>query len=383
MKKLMMVSRLSDPEQLLKMMAKIMFGKIAVVGAIFLFVLIGTVAVFEEGSATDLPTLGGVNLPSEVLVWESEMREWVLYYELDERWVWILLVMMYVESRGLMSDLMQSSESAGLPPNTLQYEESIAQAVRYLKRIIERAESLDLGDDQKAIIQSYNFGIAYLNWLSINGFNHNVDVAALYSRTVVAPSLGNHDGVTYPYENEVSLANGRPYLFLNGGNFHYAYLVIHILNRSAVGGVEIREGVVLPLDPPFVITSVYGMRWGRMHEGIDLTGGFGVPVRSVMDGTVIYVVNRFGSNDGFLGHPSPFGNVVFVEHEDNVMTIYAHLHQDVRVRVGDVVMAGQIIGFEGNSGHSTGSHLHFEWHESGHPVNPELRIDFRGSQGVE
>jgi len=350
---------------------------------IFLFVIIAGAVAMEEAQRAIIEIVAqsqthteDIYFHAEVLMWRPVVEYWANHYEIDD-WVPELLAMMQVETRGLVPDLMQSSESAGLPPNTLEYEDSIAQGVRYLARIIQRARNLELDDDRMAIKQSYNFGIAYLNWLANRGYNHNIDVAAVYSRTVVAPSLGNHTGSTYDYVNVVSIANNRPYLYWNGGNFHYAYLVRHVMLMMVVDGAHIIDGISLPLDLLFVITSPFGPRWGRMHNGIDLVATFGTPVRSVLDGTVTHVVNHFSSNGGFLGHPGGWGNVVFVEHDGGILTIYSHLMQNVTVQVGEQVIAGQVIGFQGNSGSSTGSHLHFEWRENGIPIDPELRIDFR------
>lgn len=320
--------------------------------------------------------LDGIELPYDVMRWEDEVRAWAVRYDIED-WVLTLLVIMYVESGGLLPDLMQSSESAGLPPNTLEYEDSIAQGVRYLASIIREAERLGIGDDEMGIIQAYNFGRAYINFLWRNDFRHNIDISALYSRTVVAPSLGNTTGRTVPYVNDVSTANGRPYIYVNGGNFHYAYIVMDILRRASIGGVQIDGDICLPMDPPFVITSPYGPRWGHHHAGIDLSVRFGAPIRAALDGTVEYVERGQDSNGGFLGHPVPGGNMVIIEHDGDIRTLYAHMTSNVLVRVGDTVACGQIIGFEGNSGNSTGHHLHFEWHERGRPINPELRINFR------
>ena len=150
-------------------------------------------------------------------------------------------------------------------------------------------------------------------------------------------------------------------------------------------GLEIYEdaGIFLPLDPPFLLTSPFGPRWGAFHYGVDLTAGFGAPVRTVMDGIVIRAVDYFYCNDGHLLHPFSFGNVIFILHPTGVVTVYSHLRQQLMVSVGDVVQGGQIIGFEGNSGRSTGSHLHFEWRENGRPIDPELRIDFRYFENFE
>jgi len=295
---------------------------------------------------------------SEVLYWQPVVEEWAEVYDILD-WVPELMAIMQIESRGLIPDLMNSSASAGLPPNTLEYEESIVQGVRHLATLINHANTLGIGRDRLAIIQSYNFGIGYLDWLASRGQTHDIYLSAYYSRNVIALSGGNLTGERFDYINVISTGNGKPFLYIGGGNFHYAYLVRHLTFMMHVGGAYMVDGGILPLDPPFWITSGFGPRWGSHHAGIDLSSGFGAPIRAVKAGRVTRVVNNFGSNDGFLGHPGGFGNVVFIEHDGGIVTVYAHLMSTVPVRVDSEVAAGQVIGFQGNSGNSTGSHLHF------------------------
>ncbi len=105
------------------------------------------------------------------------------------------------------------------------------------------------------------------------------------------------------------------------------------------------------------LTSTYKWRWGRMHTGIDLAAPYGTPVRTATEGTVIEA-----------GQESGYGNIVKVQHPDGAVTYYAHLSRIV-VYSGHV-KAGQVIAREGNTGHSTGPHLHFEVRIGGAPINP-------------
>jgi murein DD-endopeptidase MepM/ murein hydrolase activator NlpD len=104
-------------------------------------------------------------------------------------------------------------------------------------------------------------------------------------------------------------------------------------------------------------TSGFKWRWGRMHTGIDLAGPYGSPVVAVTDGVVI----EAGSESGY-------GNMVKIEHPDGVITYYAHLSRILIT--GGHVRAGQEIAEEGDTGHSTGPHLHFEVRIDGTPVDP-------------
>ncbi len=113
-----------------------------------------------------------------------------------------------------------------------------------------------------------------------------------------------------------------------------------------------------------VVTSNYGWRDGRIHNGIDIDLNKGDKVAAAFDGKV-----RFAKRQG------GFGNVVILMHPNGLETVYAHLSK-IKVKVGDVVLSGQTIGLGGNTGHSYGSHLHFELRYKGHSMNPATFISF-------
>lgn len=132
-----------------------------------------------------------------------------------------------------------------------------------------------------------------------------------------------------------------------------------------------------PTTSPYVITSYVEPRWGSYHKGIDISGsGYGSPIRSSTDGVVIETHNtcpNFGSGYRDMCGGS-YGNYVFVSYNnDELIVKYAHMTKDVQVKVGDTVSRGQIIGYMGSSGSSTGTHLHFELRKGstyGQIVNP-------------
>lgn len=113
-----------------------------------------------------------------------------------------------------------------------------------------------------------------------------------------------------------------------------------------------------------VVTSNFGWRDGRAHKGIDIDLRKGDLVSTVFDGKVRVARYQGG-----------FGNVVIVMHPNGLETVYAHLSR-LKVKEGDIVLSGQAIGLGGNTGHSTGSHLHFEVHYKGHALNPAAIISF-------
>ncbi|MFS8544498.1 MAG: peptidoglycan DD-metalloendopeptidase family protein [Limnochordales bacterium] len=107
------------------------------------------------------------------------------------------------------------------------------------------------------------------------------------------------------------------------------------------------------------ISSRFGPRWGRMHQGLDIAVPTGTPVRAAAAGTVTYA--------GAMGG---YGNIVIIDHGNRVETRYAH-NSRIVVRVGQRVKRGEVIAYSGNTGNSTGPHLHFEIRYRGTPVNPE------------
>ena len=118
----------------------------------------------------------------------------------------------------------------------------------------------------------------------------------------------------------------------------------------------------IPVKETYRFTSGFGPRWGEMHRGIDLAARSRAPIYATADG----VVTRAGWNGGY-------GRVVYIKHPFGIETRYAHLAR-IRVKKGQSVSRGQKIGDMGNSGRSTGTHLHYEVRVGGKAVNPMIFI---------
>lgn len=116
--------------------------------------------------------------------------------------------------------------------------------------------------------------------------------------------------------------------------------------------------LAMPLKSAFRYTSPYGARWGRRHEGIDMAGPVGTSIFATGDGEVIYA-----------GWERGYGNLIKIRHELGVETRYGHLSK-IRVKTGQKVSRGAQIGDMGNTGRSTGSHLHYEVRVNGQSVDP-------------
>ncbi|WP_270286740.1 phage tail spike protein [Enterococcus casseliflavus] len=323
------------------------------------------------GGATYDPINIGSNITgnANIVAW---LEKYTKLYGISD-YIGLAYALIMVENPGTdgTDDIMQSSESAGYPgPGYLTGEASVNQGCKHLAQQIKNGQ--DQNVDIWGVMQGYNFGSAYIPWLSNRGGVNTTDLAEVYSRTVVAPSLGNTTGATYPYVNAVSQADGRTYLYVNGGNFHYAAMIRQYVK------VNESSGYVVPISKPVTVTSEFGYRYHpitgsyELHNGIDLVNGNATtPIYASAAGEVVIA----GS------YPDWYGNYVVIKHSDGLYTGYAHQSQ-LRVSVGDTVNQGQQIGNMGTTGPSTGPHLHFQfftngpWPSNSDFINPREHIKF-------
>ena len=160
---------------------------------------------------------------------------------------------------------------------------------------------------------------------------------------------------------------------------YYSIWDTHRVNPYRVDGRSYRDSLKLHLTDPTrqryakmpllttPITSGFAFRGYRWHYGMDLDLETGDSVKTVFDGVV-----RIQAWDG-----GGYGNYILVRHYNGLETVYGHLSKAL-VTVGTFVKAGQLIGYGGSTGRSTGSHLHFEVRYQGNPINPVLIYDFPG-----
>lgn len=109
------------------------------------------------------------------------------------------------------------------------------------------------------------------------------------------------------------------------------------------------------------ITSNFGMRWGKMHNGLDIGATYGSEIIAAQGGTIIYASWEEG-----------YGNLIEIQHAGGLSSYYGHCSL-INVKVGQIVKKGQKIGNIGSTGNSTGPHVHFEIRNNGKPTNP---LDF-------
>ena len=135
-----------------------------------------------------------------------------------------------------------------------------------------------------------------------------------------------------------------------------ADIAARIRAAGSSGAAPSSAGLIWPVSG--TLTSPFGMRWGRMHEGIDIGAPEGTPIYAAAGGTVIYA-----------GWEGGYGNLTVIDHGNGLSTAYGHQSQ-IAASNGQTVARGQVIGYVGNTGHSFGPHLHFEVRVNGTPVDP-------------
>ena len=130
------------------------------------------------------------------------------------------------------------------------------------------------------------------------------------------------------------------------------------------------RGFHMPTDSR-VVTSNFGSRWGRQHKGLDIKVYIGDTIRAAFSGKIRIVKYE----------PKGYGKYVVIRHHNGLETIYGHMSKQLVVE-NQEVKAGEPIGLGGNTGRSTGSHLHFETRLCGVALNPALMFDFRNQDVV-
>jgi murein DD-endopeptidase MepM/ murein hydrolase activator NlpD len=118
------------------------------------------------------------------------------------------------------------------------------------------------------------------------------------------------------------------------------------------------------------VTSCYGSRWGTVHQGVDIAAPIGTPIYAPEDGVVLDA-----------GPANGFGQAVYLQHPDGVVTLYGHV-DTFTVRAGQVVAAGQQIATVGNRGQSTGPHVHVETHYGGLYADRRNPVPWLAARGI-
>lgn len=181
------------------------------------------------------------------------------------------------------------------------------------------------------------------------------DLTIVEKYEIELPTLSTKEQVVAKlYEKKVVVVATTRYPNVNASGFS--------TSRSTTSAKKIGVSFVRPTSG--VVTSRFGARWGRTHTGIDIGAPTGTPIKAAAGGTVI-----------FSGWKGTLGKLVVVSHGNGVQTYYAHC-SSLLVSSGQKVSAGQLIAKMGNTGRSTGPHLHFEIRLNGYAINPQSYIGF-------
>lgn len=286
------------------------------------------------------------SLSPDVMQWEGKVVEELNKYGLV-RYKDLVLVLITLESGGLVPDVMQSSESLGLPPNTLtDPNESIEAGVKLLKEAIDLMNTHNV--DIQTVIHSYNYGTGFIPYIANNGGKWTQRLADKFSDSY-ASKLG-----WSTYGDKQYVAKALKYLTISNDE-------IIINTDSNIGAGKLAYPVP---NYESAVSSSYGWRIhpisgeSKFHTGTDIPAPTGTPVIAVADG----VVTIAGSMGGY-------GNTVMIDHGKGIVTLYGH-NSSLDVVAGQTVKTGQVIAKVGSTGVSTGPHSHFEVRQNGEYTNP-------------
>ena len=179
----------------------------------------------EDGGSSENLIYGGVSISQEVLAHKPMLEKYAREYGIEE-YLNVLLAIIQVESGGTLEDVMQSSESLGLPPNSLSTEESIKQGCKYFSELLAAAETK--GCDLNSVIQSYNYGGGFLDYVAGRGKKYTFELAESFSR-----DKSGGKKVTYTPPVAVEKNGGWRYGY---GNMFYVEVVNQYLAVPQVSG---------------------------------------------------------------------------------------------------------------------------------------------------
>lgn len=186
--------------------------KTLVIGGSGLFLMVFSLLLFvailfsdeQDGGFSNIH-YGGVNVSAEVLAHKPMVEKYAKEYGVEE-YVNILLAIIQVESGGTAEDVMQSSESLGLPPNSLSTEESIKQGVKYFSELLASSERLSV--DLESVIQSYNYGGGFLGYVANRGNKYTFELAQSFSK-----EYSGGEKVSYPNPIAIPINGGWRYVY--------------------------------------------------------------------------------------------------------------------------------------------------------------------------
>ncbi|WP_332633068.1 lysozyme family protein [Halalkalibacter flavus] len=321
--------------------------------AFLVFIVLFITSIFLNDE-TNTPDYGVKGISEQVMQFKDAIETELANQGLDASMASVLLAILQQESGGNIArtngDIFQSSESmsGGKMGVITDPNESIKYGVKHFKNVLAQSNNnLDVA------IQSYNFGVGFISW--IGGEEPSLDKRLEFSSEMKQKPQYASSLFTGICRNDAE-ARARNACY---GDPRYLdkiknYLVILESDGDYMGFVG-DGNFAMPIGGTMTITSDYGVRIHpiskerKMHNGIDFgCVNYVTPIRSIGDGRIV-----------FSGGAGGYGNLVIVQHEQNLFSAYAHL-SSLSVNVGDTVTLSQQIGVCGSTGASTGPHLHLE-----------------------
>ncbi|HCS72703.1 MAG TPA: peptidase P60 [Clostridiales bacterium] len=201
----------------------------ALTGFLAFFSLLVFVAIFisdEPSNSLDSDFKGNIHISvsADTLKYRNLVEKYAKKHDISE-YVAVLLAIIEVESGGKLPDVMQSSESKGLPPNTIDNpEDSIQQGVSYFARLIKSAKSRDV--DDASVIQAYNFGGGFLSYVSQRGKSYRFELAENFSKE-------RANGRKVTYRNPIAIKKNGGWRYAYGNMFYYDLVNQYLTAASA------------------------------------------------------------------------------------------------------------------------------------------------------
>ena len=256
---------------------------IAIIGSLFP-ILISIVLFFgvlisaedDDGGGNYSSSFGGMNLSAEVLKHQPMVEKYARENGISE-YVNVLLAIIQVESGGTAEDVMQSSESLGLPPNSLDTESSIKQGCKYFASLLSSCKSQGI-DDLNVAIQSYNYGGGYVGYVAGKGKKHTYNLAENFAKE-------KSGGKKVTYTNPIAVAKNGGWRY-GYGNMFYVEVVNQYLAVPQVSG-ELAQKVMNE--------ALKYQGWKYVYGGSNPNTSFDC------SGYVSWVINHSGWNVGRLG----------------------------------------------------------------------------------
>lgn len=304
---------------------------------------------------------GCKDISGEVLAWQQVITDQCRQWMWTEEYVPVVMAICMVESGGRSVDIMQCSESSfntqysHSPGSIASTEYSIQVGVRTLKSLLDLVGCNGLYDTDHLYLalQCYNFGPGFYDYCNKYYGGKYTEQAA----------------------QQFSLKMRKEMGWEVYGNPNYVNRIKDYLDIEKAAGMVASKGYYSnPLESSYMtVISEFGYRdftdasSSNFHGGLDLNAARNASVYAAADGEVVSISTRcthnYGKDNGVDPCDNDWGNYIKIRHKNGTCTLYAHLGY-VNVSMGQQVKKGQVIGYAGSTGPSTGYHLHFEIYDT-------------------